>query len=50
MFLSVFSFAATAIVHCFLLDEESGGNGSTPECMKAFLDHHDKINAKKEEN
>ena len=26
IFLSVFSFSATAILHCFLVDEEIGGN------------------------
>merc|ERR1711934_1061389 len=38
MFLSVFSFACTAILHCFILDEDTGGDGSiTPDSLEPFL-------------
>merc|ERR1712202_64310 len=39
MFLSIFSFASTAILHCFLLDEDTGGgNERTPDSLKPFLE------------
>jgi hypothetical protein len=41
LFLSVFSFSATAILHCFILDEDKGGNARSPECLEAFLDQND---------
>lgn len=41
LFLSIFSFSSTAIMHCFLLDEETGGSKQTPEYLKSFLDHID---------
>lgn len=49
MFLSVFSFACTAIVHCFLLDEETGGGQDAPQYLQAFLNHVDAQNKKKED-
>ena len=42
LFLSVFSFSATAILHAFILDEDQGGNAAAPECLEAFLDENDK--------
>ena len=50
LFLSIFSFSCTAILHCFLLDEETGGAQTTPESLKPFLDYNDKENAAKKEN
>jgi len=41
MFLSVFSFACTAILHCFILDEDTGGSDLTPKSLQGFLDMND---------
>jgi len=42
VFLSVFSFASTTILHCFILDEDTGGNsGLTPEALIPFLEKYD---------
>jgi hypothetical protein len=46
IFLSVFSFASTAILHAFLIDEEVKGNRA-PESLKSFVKRNDEINAKK---
>jgi hypothetical protein len=46
LFLSIFSFSSTAILHCFLLDEELGGGKNTPESLKDFIDGNDEANAK----
>lgn len=46
LFLSIFSFSCTAILHCFLLDEDTGGSSCTPNSLKGFLDYTDKQNAK----
>jgi hypothetical protein len=47
LFLSVFSFACTAILHSFILAEDTGGNIPSPESLKAFLDYNDDQNSKK---
>jgi hypothetical protein len=48
LFLSIFSFSCTAILHCFLLDEETGGSDkNTPESLKSFLDANDSKNSSK---
>lgn len=45
LFLSVFSFACTAILHCFILDEDTGGDDSlTPESLIPFME---KINSER---
>ena len=41
VFLSVYSFSATAILHSFLLDEEVGGNRA-PSTLRKFMDDCDK--------
>jgi len=46
LFLSIFSFSCTAILHCFLLDEDTGGSAVTPNSLKGFLDYTDRQNAK----
>lgn len=46
IFLSVFSFSANTILHCFLIDEEIKGNRQ-PESLKEFLDINDKLNVNK---
>ena len=38
MFLSIFSFASTAILHCFILSEDIGNGVNCPEALKGFLD------------
>ena len=42
IFLSVFSFAATAILHAFLLNEELGGDIHPPESLMSFIATNDK--------
>lgn len=37
MFLSIFSFSSTAILHCFLLDEDTGGSKFTPDGLQGFI-------------
>lgn len=46
MFLSVFSFGCTAILHCFILDEDTGGSDFTPEGLTPFLTMNDARKAK----
>jgi len=41
LFLSIFSFACTAILHCFILDEDTGGSDFTPDSLQPFLDMND---------
>lgn len=43
IFLSVFSFSATAILHCFLVDEEVQGNRQ-PKSLQSFIDRNDEYN------
>lgn len=50
LFLSVFSFSCTAILHSFLLDEDTGGSTLTPESLKGFIDMNDSNNAKKSDD
>jgi len=38
LFLSIFGFSATAILHCFILDEEHGGSGNTPKGLQKLID------------
>ena len=37
LFLEIFSFSSTAILHCFILDEDFGGSDKTPDSLKEFL-------------
>ena len=41
VFLSVYSFASTAILHAFLLDEEVGGNRA-PSALRDFVKRFDR--------
>lgn len=50
LFLSIFSFSCTAILHCFILDEDTDGSKFTPDSLKGFLDYNDQENAKKSAN
>ena len=43
IFMSVYSFSASAILHSFLLDEEVKG-GRTPKSLMEFIDVCDKEN------
>ena len=43
LFLSIFSFSSTAILHCFIMAEDSGVNVPTPESLKPFLDEAAKV-------
>ena len=38
MFLSVFSFSCTAILHCYILDQDTGPSDLTPKSLQTFLD------------
>jgi len=38
IFLSIYTFSCTAILHCFLLDEDTGGSKFTPKSLQPFLD------------
>lgn len=42
IFLSVFSFSATAILHAFLLNEEIGGSIHPPQSLEEFIRNNDK--------
>jgi hypothetical protein len=46
VFLSVYSFASTAILHCFLLDEETKGE-HRPKSLESFIEINDKHNAQR---
>lgn len=46
IFLSVYSFSSTAILHCFLLDEETKGN-HRPKSLETFIEANDTYNAKR---
>ena len=43
IFLSVFSFSANAILHCFLVDEEVQGNRQ-PKSLQPFIDKNEEYN------
>lgn len=45
LFLSVFSFSATAILHSFILAEDQGWDAYSPECLKDFLEANDNAKA-----
>ena len=46
IFLSVFSFSSTTILHCFIIDEEIKGSFA-PASLKSFIDRNDALNAKR---
>ena len=46
LFLSIFTFSCTAILHCFLMDEDTGGSANTPDSLRSFLDANDEQNSK----
>lgn len=46
-FLSIFSFSCTAILHCFIMADDSGSNVPSPESLEPFLKHNDEQNAAK---
>ena len=48
LFLSVFSFSATAILHSFILAEDQGWDAYSPECLKDFIEQNDKVKAIRE--
>ena len=50
LFLTIFSFAARTLLHCFLLDEENGGGKDTPACLKSFVDYVDENDAEKDDD
>merc|ERR1711957_688369 len=44
IFLSVFSFSANTILHCFIADEDCGVKGNTPKSLEPFLEFNDNNN------
>lgn len=46
IFLSVFSFSSTAILHCYILDEEIGSN-KRPKSIEAFDKKNKELNEKR---
>jgi len=46
IFLSVYSFSSTAILHCFLVDEEVKGNRA-PKPLREFLANYENTEAAK---
>lgn len=46
IFLSIFSFSATTILHCFIVDEEVKGNRA-PQSLRSFIDRNEAHNAKR---
>lgn len=49
LFLSIFSFSCTAILHCFISDEDNGGSDRTPKSLQPFLDFVDSKQEKDKE-
>jgi len=49
LFLSIFSSSCTAILHCFIMDEDTGGSQNSPESLQPFLKYNDEQNAKADE-
>ena len=47
LFLSIFSFSSTAILHAFLADRDTGGGTNTPAALLKFVDWNAAENAKK---
>jgi len=45
LFLSVFSFSCTALLHCFIMSEDQGINANTPKSLEPFLELSDKQKA-----
>ena len=45
IFLSVYSFSSTAILHCYILDEEIGSN-KRPKSIEEFDNKNKEVNAK----
>ena len=46
LFLSIFSFSCTAILHSFILAEDTKCNVPSPESLQPFLDYNDEQNTK----
>ena len=42
LFLSIFSFSSTAILHCFIMAEDTGSTIPAPPSLQPFLAEHDK--------
>lgn len=48
IFLSIFSFSSTAILHCFIMNEDTGGSDITPDSLQGFLTMNEARKAKDE--
>lgn len=50
LFLNIFEYAALAILHCFILDEDFNENHSTPDSLLPFLELNDRDEPKNSAN
>jgi len=50
LFLSIFSFSCTAILHCFIMAEDANCNVETPPSLKSFLDKNDEMKKSKDDS
>lgn len=41
LFLNIFEYAALAIMHCFIMDEDNGAGHQAPDSLKPFLELDD---------
>ena len=41
LFISVYSFSCTSILHCFVLDRETGESDLAPKSLDKFLEYID---------
>lgn len=46
LFLSIFSFSSTAILHAFIADRDTGGGATTPAALLKFVEWNAAENAK----
>lgn len=46
LFLSIFSFSSTAILHAFIADRDTGGGTNTPAALLKFVEWNGAQNAK----
>jgi hypothetical protein len=49
VFMSIYSFSSTAILHCFLISEKTGNSANVPSSLSDFLDDNDKNREKKDD-
>merc|ERR1719379_1054151 len=50
LYLGIFDFSAMAILQCFLVNHETGGNRNTPESLKPFIESLEDDEVKRDPN